>query len=70
MRVRRAGPDDFAVVTAMLEELGRATVTDATRDACRAIYERHMGDDEPTTWWPRSSTAGPSASARSTFATG
>ena len=45
MRVRPARADDFEVVTALLEELGRRQVTDETRDEVRALYERHLEDD-------------------------
>ena len=45
VKVRPAQADDFDVVVALLEELGRARVTDETRDAVRALYERHMEDD-------------------------
>jgi len=48
VRVRPAGAGDFEVVTALLEELGRARVTDETREAARALYERHLGDDRAT----------------------
>jgi GNAT superfamily N-acetyltransferase len=44
MTVRPAERRDFPLVSALLEELGRATVTDATRDECRAIFERHLDD--------------------------
>jgi GNAT superfamily N-acetyltransferase len=44
MTVRAAERRDFPLVTALLEELGRATVTDATGDECRAIFERHLDD--------------------------
>jgi GNAT superfamily N-acetyltransferase len=45
VRVRPARADDFEVVTALLEELGRRRVTDETRDEVRALYERHLEDD-------------------------
>ena len=45
MRVRPAEADDFEVVTALLEELGRKRVTDETRDEVRALYERHLEDE-------------------------
>jgi GNAT superfamily N-acetyltransferase len=38
VRVRRAGPGDFGAVTALLEELGRAEVTAATRDEAHAVF--------------------------------
>ncbi len=44
MKVRPAQANDFEVVVALLEELGRARVTDETRDPVRALYERHMED--------------------------
>ena len=44
MRVRDAEPQDFDVVTELLELLGRAEVTDATRDRCREIYAGQMSD--------------------------
>ncbi len=45
MRVRPAEAGDFERVTALLEELGRARVTDETSDAVRALYDRHLQDD-------------------------
>lgn len=45
MRIRRAERLDFAAVTALLEELGRARVTDETREICRAVFDRHLADD-------------------------
>jgi GNAT superfamily N-acetyltransferase len=42
VRVRAAESRDFEAVTALLEELGRATVTDVTRDDCRRIFEGHL----------------------------
>lgn len=45
MKVRLAEADDFERVTALLEELGRAVVTDATRDDVRALYMRHLDDE-------------------------
>jgi GNAT superfamily N-acetyltransferase len=42
VRVRPAQADDFDVVVALLEELGRARVTDETREDVRAVYERHL----------------------------
>jgi GNAT superfamily N-acetyltransferase len=44
MSVRSARPEDFAAVTALLEALGRAEVTDETRESCRALYEAQLGD--------------------------
>ena len=45
MRVRRAGPGDFGAVTALLEELGRAKVTPATREAAQRVFLDQL--DEP-----------------------
>jgi GNAT superfamily N-acetyltransferase len=44
MRVRDAEPQDFDVVTELLGLLGRAEVTDATRDRCREIYAAQISD--------------------------
>jgi GNAT superfamily N-acetyltransferase len=44
MNVRSAEPRDFEAVTRLLEELGRATVTDETRDRCREIYASQVSD--------------------------
>jgi GNAT superfamily N-acetyltransferase len=44
--VRLADQGDFDAVTALLEELGRATVTDETRDACRTLFENHVADGD------------------------
>jgi GNAT superfamily N-acetyltransferase len=44
MKVRDAEPQDFDVVTELLELLGRAQVTDATRDRCREIYAAQISD--------------------------
>jgi GNAT superfamily N-acetyltransferase len=44
MNVRSAEPRDFESVTALLEELGRATVTDETRDRCREIYAAQISE--------------------------
>jgi GNAT superfamily N-acetyltransferase len=44
MNVRDAEPQDFDVVTELLELLGRAVVTDATRDRCREIYAAQVSD--------------------------
>ena len=51
MNVRSAEPRDFEAVTRLLEELGRATVTDETRDRCREIYASQVSD--PTADHPR-----------------
>jgi GNAT superfamily N-acetyltransferase len=45
VKVRLAAAQDFEAVTALLEELGRARVTDETRDGCLAMFERHLGGD-------------------------
>jgi GNAT superfamily N-acetyltransferase len=45
VRVRAAVADDFEAVTALLEELGRARVTEDTRDGCLAMFERHLRDE-------------------------
>jgi GNAT superfamily N-acetyltransferase len=44
MRVRSAEPQDFDAVTDLLELLGRAEVTDATRDRCREVYAGQISD--------------------------
>ena len=44
MKVRSAAPQDFDAVTDLLERLGRAEVTDATRDRCREIYAAQISD--------------------------
>ena len=44
MRIRDAEPQDFDAVTYLLERLGRAEVTDATRDRCREIYAAQLSD--------------------------
>ena len=46
MNVRLADSGDFEVATALLEELGRATVTDETRDACRVLFAEHVADGD------------------------
>ena len=42
--IRAARGDDFEAVTALLEKLGRAKVTDATREDCRAIFRQQVVD--------------------------
>jgi GNAT superfamily N-acetyltransferase len=42
--VRPARAEDLTAVTALLEALGRDEVTDATRDACRALFEEQLAD--------------------------
>jgi GNAT superfamily N-acetyltransferase len=44
MKIRSAEPYDFDAVTELLEALGRAEVTDATRDRCREIYASQVSD--------------------------
>ena len=44
MKVRSAEPRDFDAVTLLLEELGRATVTEETRDRCREIYAAQVSE--------------------------
>ena len=46
MNVRAAEEADFGAVTALLELLGRARVTDATREECRALFERQLADPD------------------------
>ena len=46
MNVRAARGDDFLRVTALLELLGRPTVTEATRADAQAIYERQVHDPD------------------------
>jgi GNAT superfamily N-acetyltransferase len=45
VRVRPAEAADFDSVTALLEELGRPRVTNETREACMAMFERHLADE-------------------------
>jgi GNAT superfamily N-acetyltransferase len=44
--VRPASRADFEAVTALLETLGRPTVTDETRADCRAMFEDQVVDPE------------------------
>jgi GNAT superfamily N-acetyltransferase len=44
MNVRSAVPQDFDAVTALLARLGRAPVTDETRDRCREVYAAQLSD--------------------------
>jgi (aminoalkyl)phosphonate N-acetyltransferase len=46
VRVRSAERGDFEAVTALLEELGRATVTDETRARCRRLFDDHTERDD------------------------
>jgi len=46
VNVRAAEKDDFEAVTALLELLGRARVTEATRDECRTLFERQLADPD------------------------
>jgi len=42
--MRAARGDDFEEVTALLEKLGRAQVTDATQDDARAVFRQQVVD--------------------------
>lgn len=42
--VRPAVRADFEAVTALLEALGRAPVTDETRSGCRSLFEAQLAD--------------------------
>jgi GNAT superfamily N-acetyltransferase len=42
--IRAARGDDFEAVTRLLEALGRAQVTDATRDQVRAVFREQVVD--------------------------
>jgi GNAT superfamily N-acetyltransferase len=44
MKIRTARGDDFEAVTALLEALGRPTVTEETRPDCRAVFEQQVVD--------------------------
>jgi len=44
VKVRPASRADFEAVAALLEELGRPTVGDATRADCRAVFEEQVVD--------------------------
>jgi GNAT superfamily N-acetyltransferase len=44
MKIRSAEPRDFDAVTDLLERLGRAQVTDETRDRCREVYAAQVSD--------------------------
>ncbi|MEA2369296.1 MAG: hypothetical protein QOH38_2014 [Thermoleophilaceae bacterium] len=44
--IRAARWDDFEAVTALLESLGRATVTDATRDDALAVFHEQVVDPD------------------------
>ena len=46
MNVRIARPEDFGAVTALLEALGRAPVTDESRESCRAVYQAQLRDPD------------------------
>ncbi len=46
MRVRSASPEDFQPVCDLLEELGRAPVTTATREACGRLWAYQLVDDQ------------------------
>src|SRR5687767_1351907 len=45
VEVRPAGEDDFKAVCGLLAELGRPSVGDATRDACRAGFLADLADE-------------------------
>ena len=45
MEVRPVTADDYAAVCALLAELGRPLVTDATDPACRAVFGADLSDD-------------------------
>jgi GNAT superfamily N-acetyltransferase len=44
--IRAARGDDFEAVTALLEALGRARVTQATRDDARAVFRQQILDPD------------------------
>ncbi len=44
MNIRSAKPQDYDAVTDLLERLGRAQVTDDTRDRCREVYAAQISD--------------------------
>jgi GNAT superfamily N-acetyltransferase len=44
--IRPARPDDFDAVTALLELLERAEVTDAAREGARDIWDRQLDDPD------------------------
>lgn len=46
LRIRAAESEDFEVVAELLEALGRAAVTDETRERCRAIFDAHVASSE------------------------
>jgi GNAT superfamily N-acetyltransferase len=46
MTVRAARRDDFEAVTRLLEDLGRPSVTAATEEDCRAVYEAQVFDPD------------------------
>jgi len=46
VEIRSAELNDFAAVTELLEQLGRAAVTSQTQGAARAIYNRQVADPE------------------------
>lgn len=45
MDVRPVTAEDFAAVSALLAELGRPEVAEATEAACRAVFEADLVDD-------------------------
>jgi hypothetical protein len=48
MKVRPAAGSDFERVTELLEELGRAEVTDETREACERVFAAQVESEEST----------------------
>lgn len=46
VEIRHANVGDFAVVTALLEELGRPRVGPDQEDGARAIFERHVARED------------------------
>jgi GNAT superfamily N-acetyltransferase len=46
VNVRPARAEDFAAVTALLEALGRAQVSDSTVERCRALFEEQLADED------------------------
>ncbi len=59
MKIRVAEQADFEAVTALLERLGRAVVTDATREECRALFERQLADPDADHLLAEDGVAGP-----------
>lgn len=44
VNVRRAAPDDYLRVAALLSELGRPRIMPDTTDRAQAVWERHLAD--------------------------